>query len=150
MTNSQNQDVASIHVDGKLTFHLLIEADHRIDRPSVGIQLYDRLNNLVFASATAQLRHKLPALDPGQRMVVYLTLTFGVKEGPYTFGLSLTEPSPQGGEQAIFHDCFDLLGPIEVSTPPDGKATFFGMVRLPMGAHHALIPTAESAAPAAP
>ncbi len=150
VTNSQNQDVASIHVDGKLTFHLLIEADHRIDRPSVGIQLYDRLNNLVFASATAQLRHKLPALDPGQRMVVYLTLTFGVKEGPYTFGLSLTEPSPVAGEQAIFHDCFDLLGPIEVSAPPDGKAAFFGMVRLPMGAHHALIPALGPAAPAAP
>lgn len=150
VTNGQNQDVASIPVDGKLTFHLLIEADHRIERPSVGIQLYDRLNNLVFASATAQMRHKLPALEPGQRMVVFLTLTFGVKEGPYTFGLSLTEPAREGQTQAVFHDCFDLLGPIEVSSPAEGKPSFFGMARLPMGAHHAVIPPSNAAAPTAP
>lgn len=141
VTNAKNVDASTVTVDGKLTFHLLIEADKRIDRPSVGIQLYDRLNNLVFASGTAQLRHRLPAIEPGQRMVVFLTLTFGVKEGPYTFGLSLTEPAQNEGAGATFHDCFDTLGPIEVSSPADGKPAFFGMARLPLGAHHAIIPT---------
>ncbi len=141
VTNSRNVDSVATPLDGKLTFHVLIEADRRIERPSVGVQLYDRLNNLVFASATAQLRHKLPALEPGERVVVFLTLALSVKEGTYTFGLSLTEPGDGGDGQPLYHDCFDLLGPLEVSSPADGKRTFFGMARLPLSAHHAVIPT---------
>ncbi|MBX3366086.1 MAG: ABC transporter ATP-binding protein [Phycisphaeraceae bacterium] len=145
VTDSQNRDTTTIAIDEKLTFHILVEADRAVERPSVGLQLYDRLNNLVFAAATAQLRHKLPPLSPGQRMVVSLTLSLSVKEGAYTFGLSLAEPGADCSSQPTYLDCLDLLGPLEVSTPADQKRTFFGIARLPMSAHHALIPNDQAA-----
>lgn len=140
VTNAQGRPTASVHVGEKLTFHVLIRATAPIQKPSVGLQLYDRLNNLVFGSATAQLRHRLPPLEPGQTAVVYLTLTADVKEGPYTFGLSVTEPDPTETGQAVFHDCLDSLGPIEVAIGPNQKRRFFGMARLPLTAHHAVVP----------
>jgi lipopolysaccharide transport system ATP-binding protein len=139
VTDASNKDVSSIHQDGKLTFHVLIESDRPVARPSVGIQLYDRLNNLVFASATAQLHHKLAALEPGRQVVVFLTLTLSVMQGPYTFGLTIAEPSVAGEANATFLDCVDQLGPIEVSEPKSRQGQFFGIARLPLGAHHIVV-----------
>lgn len=148
VTDAFNKDVSSIPQDGKLTFHVLIESDRPVARPSVGIQLYDRLNNLVFASATAQLHHKLSALEPGRQVVVFLTLTLSVMQGPYTFGLTVAEPHAESEANATFLDCVDRLGPIEVSEPRSKQGQFFGIARLPLSAHHIVV--TEALAGAAP
>ena len=138
VTNGTNHDVLSTPQDGKLKFHLLIESDRVVEQPSVGLQLYDRLNNLVFASATVHVGHKLPPLMPGRRMCVHLTVTMSVRIGPYTFGLSLAEPSATRGTGSAFLDCIDGLGPLEVHAVDERGPRFFGAARLPMSAHHTL------------
>ncbi len=138
VTSEKNRDTLSVAQDGKLKFHLLIESDRVVERPSVGVQFYDRLNNLVFASATVHLGYQLPALKPGTRMCVHLTVTMSVRIGPYTFGLSLAEPSGTRETGAAFLDCVEGLGPIEVHAIDEKGPRFFGAARLPMSAFHTL------------
>lgn len=137
VTGTDTKDTLSSIMGGQLVFHVLIEARSDLVKPSVGIQLYDRLNNLVFAAATAQLKHRLPDMKAGDRALVWLKLSMDVKDGDYTFGLSVCEPHGEVEGAATFHDCLELLGPLQVALPTDVPRTFYGMAKLAMNASHA-------------
>src|ERR1700677_235577 len=49
---------------------LLLRANADIKRPSTGLQVHDRMGNLVFAAGTPQLRFPLPALAKGQEILL--------------------------------------------------------------------------------
>lgn len=139
VTGTDTKDTLSTTMGGQLVFHVLVEASKDLIKPSVGIQLYDRLSNLVFAAATAQLRHRLPDMRAGERALVWLKLSMDVKDGDYTFGLSVCEPHGEVEGAATFHDCLELLGPLQVALPTGAPRTFYGMARLPMVASHARV-----------
>ena len=118
---------------GALVFRLLVRAHRRVERPIVGLHLHDRMGNLVFASGTLQLGKTLPALDPGERMVVSFRLELRVSPGEYTFDLLAGEPT--GGDDpnvAVVHDSRETLGPLVVSRPPEPLLPFYGIAQLPM------------------
>ena len=132
ITNGRLEDTLEVRMMKYLVFNVLIRAKETICEPSVGIHLFDRLGNLVFAAGTRQLGRRLPDMAPGQEYIVSLKLTFSVQPGEYTFSLGASEPSQEGVNYGFIHDRYEMLGPILVSADPSMPFPFFGMAQLPM------------------
>lgn len=136
VTDKTGKDTLRVEMMEKLRFSIVLHANEDIADPATGIQLYDRLGNLVFAAGTRQLKHRLPSLSPGEKIVVSLELTMDVQPGEYTFGIGSSEPSESGPNSGYFHDRIDMLGPIVVNFDHDDVFPFYGIARLPMAAEH--------------
>jgi lipopolysaccharide transport system ATP-binding protein len=135
VTDVAGHDTLRAALGDVLRFHLLVEAAAPVRSPRVGLRLFDRLGNRVFAAGTYQLGHQLPTMAPGDRVAVRLDLTMDVSPGMYTFGLGASEPDPEG-EGVLAHDRMDQLGPIAVSLAPGAHRPFHGIARLPLAASH--------------
>ena len=122
-----------IEMLGEGTFTLLVQAHTEIAQPHLGFNLYDRMNNLVFAAGNAQLQVVLPALSPGDRLVFCFRLRFTVQPGPYTCTLMASEPGIEGPDAGMFYDVHEGIGPLEVYRPdPETTLPFYGIAQLPM------------------
>ena len=138
VTDKTGMDTLEVPMMGELHFHLLLQAVEAIPVPSTGINIFDRLGNLVFAAGNLQLRQGLPPLGPGDELVVTLSVMMSVQAGEYTFGLDASEPSAEGPNVGYFHDRVESLGPILVYSPSDNDEVhpFYGIAQLPMTIQH--------------
>lgn len=136
VTDRAGRDTLSAMVGDVLRFSILLEARESIAAPRAGLRLFDRFDNRVFDAGTRQLGHVLPAMAPGDRVVVHFDLPLEIAAGEYTFGLGASEPVPDEPEGHVPHDRIDLLGPIHVALPQGEERTFYGMVNLPMKVSH--------------
>lgn len=116
---------------------LLLRANAAVHRPSIGLQLHDRMNNLVFAAGTAQLRFTVAALAPGEEILLDFKLTLSVQPGVYTLSLDAAEYDAENPNVGTFHDRVGGLGPLTVSHHAPGALPFYGMARLPLEITHA-------------
>ncbi len=123
------------------TIRLLLRAERSVARPSAGLQLYDSLSNLVFAAGTKAIGPPIPALRPGDEVLVSLTLTCNVAPGQYTFTLGVSEPQEDGAastvatpDRPVFLDMAEGLGPLVVGLAPGQHRRFYGLAQLPMSA----------------
>ncbi len=132
VTNDRLDDTLEVRMMKYLMFHVLIRAKETVYDPSVGIHLFDRLGNLVFAAGTRQLGRRLPDMTPDQEYIVSWKLTFSVQPGEYTFSIGTSEPSQEGVNYGFVHDRREMLGPISVSADPANPFPFYGMAQLPM------------------
>jgi lipopolysaccharide transport system ATP-binding protein len=130
------QDTLMVMMMGALRFCVLLKANQPVEAPNLGMHLYDRLGNLVFAIGTTQLRRDLPSLDAGDQLEVYLRVELRVRPGEYTFNLVAGEPA-QGDNPNIgfIHDSHEQLGPLKVQLPP-GLLPFYGTAQLPATADY--------------
>ncbi len=119
-------DTLKVGVMEPLLFQILIKAKVAATGISVGIHLFDRLANLVFASGTGLSRVMLPDLMPGQELIVRLKLTFNVQPGEYTFNLGVSAPL------GVNQDRHEMLGPIQVVPENLDLPHFYGIARLPL------------------
>jgi hypothetical protein len=130
------RDLMQVMMGDRLTFEILIEAARPVQGLRVGMHLYDRFSNLVFAAGTYQLGHELPELAPGDGLVVRHTLTLDVHPGEYSFGVGASLPSDTNPEHGVVCDRIMQLGPIAVVQDRSKPRPFFGVARLPMTASH--------------
>jgi ABC-type polysaccharide/polyol phosphate transport system ATPase subunit len=133
VSDENGNDTFSVPILDHLLFHLVLRANEDIECPSSGINLYDRMGNLVFAAGTPQLKHPLPHLCTGQQIVVQFDLTFSVSPGEYTFSLMASEPAADANPNiGYFHDQYDMLGPITVVADSSSVFPFYGVAQIPM------------------
>jgi ABC-type polysaccharide/polyol phosphate transport system ATPase subunit len=132
ITNNRLENTLEVRMMHYLLFHVLIRAREAVSNPSVGIHLFDRLGNLVFAAGTRQLGRRLPDLSPNQELVVNWKLVFSIQPGEYTFSLGASEPSQEGVNYGFVHHRYEMLGPIIVHADPTKPFPFYGMAQLPM------------------
>jgi Wzt C-terminal domain len=107
----------------------LIVSHEPVALPSAGFVLFDRLGNLVFSAGVMNLGHRLPALKPGESLVVRFSVRFSVQPGTYTFNVGTSEPGR-------VHDWHEMLGPIEVFREGQGPPPFYGIAELPVECRH--------------
>ncbi|MBI5426117.1 MAG: ABC transporter ATP-binding protein [Opitutae bacterium] len=112
--------------------HLLLRAKTAVRRPSVGLQVHDRMNNLVFAAGTPQLRFDLPALAAGQEILLEFRLTWSVQPGVYTLSFDAAEFDADNPNVGHFHDRVGGVGPFTISHHAPGALPFYGIAKLPM------------------
>lgn len=114
------------------TLRLLIKAHEAIVEPSVGLNLYDRMTNLVFAGGTRQLGKLLASMHAGEERVVTFKLTCNLQPGEYTFSVEASEPSTEGPNFGFLHDKHEGLGPLVIHYEHDHTWPFYGIARLPL------------------
>ena len=132
LSNAQGEDTLTVAIQDVLNIDLLIVAHERVPSPSAGFVLFDRLGNLVFSASTGNLHHRLPVLEPGESLVVRLTVRFSVQPGRYIFNVGTAE-------LGRVHDWHEMLGPIEVFHEGEGPLPFHGIAELPMECRHGVV-----------
>jgi ABC-type polysaccharide/polyol phosphate transport system ATPase subunit len=130
--NSQGQDTFHVNMLDTLRIHLLLQAREHVQSPSASIHLYDRFNNLIFASGTRQLGYILRDLRPGEQVLVEFGLQFAVQAGEYTFSLGAAEPSRESPNIGYIHAKHEDLGPITVHADTTQILPFYGVAKLPL------------------
>ena len=114
---------------------VLLRANSQFDHPSVGVHLYDRLGNLVFAAGTAHLGLILPPMRQGHELIVALRIKFNVQPGEYILSVGCSAAPPPGApDVSDLEDQCEGLGPIAISPQLGGRPPFHGIAALPMDA----------------
>jgi ABC-type polysaccharide/polyol phosphate transport system ATPase subunit len=111
---------------------MLVRANADIKRPSAGIQIHDRMGNLVFAAGTPQLRFPLPALSSGEEIMLEFRITLNLQPGAYTLSLDAAEFDEENPNVGVFYDRIGGLGPLNVAHHGSGALPFYGIAQLPM------------------
>lgn len=137
ITDDKGHDTMQVEMLKGLAFHILIEAYEDIHAPNVGIQIYDRFGNLIFAAGARQRGYFLPDITCGQKVVVRLDIAFNIHIGEYTFSLGVGEPAADEGPNSGFtHDRHEMLGPITVTADTTTTLPFYGITQMPMKVTH--------------
>ncbi|MCW5756184.1 MAG: ABC transporter ATP-binding protein [Phycisphaeraceae bacterium] len=141
ISDRQEREASVFGIGHAMLVHVLVEAAEPVDSPRVGVRLIDRFGTQVFGQGTLQHGLELPALAPGDRLVVTFDIELQLRPGEYTLGVSTSEPDASGNPNgALFHDHINGLGPIRINHPPMEPLPFFGAARLPMSASCTLVP----------
>lgn len=116
----------------RATIRLHLRAAAPIARPSIGIQVHDRMSNLLFAGGTAQLHFPLPPLGGGEEIMLDFRLGLSLQAGDYTLSLDAAEHDPADPNVGTFHDRIGGLGPLRVAPHRGAIQPFYGMAQLPL------------------
>jgi ABC-type polysaccharide/polyol phosphate transport system ATPase subunit len=127
----KGRDTMTVDMLEALDFQVLIKATKDIIEPSFVVHLFDRFENIVFATGTRNLGVTLPDPKEGQKLLVCFRLTFSVQPGEYTFSIALAEPSAQGPDVGFVLERMDMLGPITVIRTKKVQP-FWGIAQLPI------------------
>jgi lipopolysaccharide transport system ATP-binding protein len=111
---------------------ILFAANGDIGRPSAGIQIHDRMGNLVFAAGTTQLHFPLPALAKGQQILLEFRIALNLQPGAYTLSLDAADFDEENPNVGTFFDRIGGLGPLNISRNAPGSLPFYGVAQLPM------------------
>ncbi|MFZ5494459.1 MAG: ABC transporter ATP-binding protein [Verrucomicrobiota bacterium] len=130
--NERGTHEPEIALGARGTVRMLVRAREAVAHPALGLQLIDRMSNLIFSAGTPQLRFALPPLAPGEEILVDFRLGFDVQPGEYTLGLDAGALGPDGPNHGVFHDRVTGLGPVTVTLSPQADLPFFGAARLPL------------------
>jgi lipopolysaccharide transport system ATP-binding protein len=116
----------------RASVRMLLRANAEVRMPSIGIQIHDRIGNLVFAAGTTQLRFHLPALGKGEEILLEFRLALNLQPGAYTLSLDAAEFDEENPNVGTFYDRIGGLGPLNVANHGSGVLPFFGIAQLPM------------------
>lgn len=129
--NEHGQHSLTVEMLKTAQIHMLLKAKKYIAQPAVGIGIFDRMRNVVFAAGIQQLRMQWLPMQPDEERLVTFKVQFAVQPGEYTFHLACSEPSPDGPNVGFHQDWHEGLGPISVHYDTYATWPFYG-VRLPM------------------
>jgi len=116
----------------RATVRVLVRAQREVRLPAIGLQLHDRMGNLVYAAGTPQLRFPLPSLAAGEEVLLDFRLTLSLQPGVYTLSLDAAEYDENDPNLGNFFDRVGGLGPLTVSNHAPGAMPFYGVAQLPM------------------
>ncbi|HVW20906.1 MAG TPA: ABC transporter ATP-binding protein [Opitutaceae bacterium] len=116
----------------RASVRVLVRANREVRLPAVGLQLHDRMGNLVYAAGTPQLRFPLPSLAAGEEVLLDFRLTLSLQPGLYTLSLDAAEYDENDPNLGNFFDRVGGLGPLTVSNHAPGALPFYGVAQLPM------------------
>jgi lipopolysaccharide transport system ATP-binding protein len=116
----------------RATIRVLFRAHAPIALPSVGLQLHDRMGNLLFAAGNSQLRFPIPPLAAGEEIMLDFRVTLTAQAGLYTLSLDAAEADPADPNVGTFHDRVGGLGPLSIAHHAPGALPFYGAAQLPL------------------
>ena len=130
--NGQDQYGYDVLLMAEIKVRMIIQAFDAVQNPFAGIELYDRMNNLVFAAGTRQIGVVLADMVANDKILLEISVAMQVQPGAYTFSLSCSEPLPDQPNMGINHDRYEALGPINVFIKDEGVWPFYGIAQLPI------------------
>jgi len=130
--DEQRRPTMSFFVGNKMVVAFILHAKMAIASPSCGIHLSYRMNNLIFAAGTRQLRVPFADFAADERRTVELIIELSVHPGEYTFSVGCSQPSADGPNQGHAQHRLEGLGPVSVAAKTEDTWPFYGFARLPM------------------
>lgn len=120
----------SVQSGESLAFEMLAQAIDDIQVPNIGLEIYDRMNQLVFAISAINLGKPLPSLRRGAQVAVSFKVRFDLQSGQYTFALvTADQANALDPNTGTYQDRHHRLGPITV-TWPRPLLPFYGITGL--------------------
>lgn len=114
------------------TVRLHLRANGPVNRPSIGIQLHDRMSNLIFAAGNSQLHHAVAALTAGDELLLDFRVRLTIQPGEYTLSVDAAEQDAENPNVGHFFDRIGGLGPLIVCHHANVTLPFYGIAQLPM------------------
>lgn len=130
--NEHGSPSLRVEMTRTLNLRCLLRARGVITEPAIGLNIYDRMANLVFAAGTRQLGMVLEPMREGDERLITMKLTCDLQPGEYTFSIESTEPSAEGPNFGFLQDKHEGLGPLVVHYEHNHTWPFYGMARLPL------------------
>jgi lipopolysaccharide transport system ATP-binding protein len=116
----------------RASVRVLLRANTAIRGPSVGVQVHDRMGNLVFAAGTPQLNFALPSLAKGEEILLEFRIALNLQPGAYTLSIDAAEFDSEDPNVGTFYDRLGGLGPLNIAHHGSGALPFYGMAQMPM------------------
>lgn len=126
-----------IPLGGRASIRVLFRARSPVAHPAFGLQVFDRMANLVFAAGTPQLKLPLAPMAAGEEIMLDFMIGFDVQPGVYTLGLDAGELGHEDPNGGFFYDRVTGIGPVTVTYDNNAARPFFGAARLPLEINHA-------------
>lgn len=132
VTDRHGVDTFQVPMMESLSFYILVRAEEDVLKPNVGIDLFDRLGNLVYCAGTTQQTKPLPPINREEEICVKFDITFSVQPGNYTYSLAVAEPSDDPNPNIGYvHERVEQLGPLTVTYDSTKLFPFYGIAMLP-------------------
>jgi ABC-type polysaccharide/polyol phosphate transport system ATPase subunit len=132
VTDGQGAATWDFEMMHRTCVRVLLRSRETIALPSVGLQLHDRMGNLVFAAGTPQLRFPFAALAPNEEVLLEFHLTLALQPGAYSLSVDAAECDENDPNIGTFYDRIGGLGPLTVSHHAPGALPFYGIAQLPL------------------
>jgi hypothetical protein len=94
-----------------LSIQFLAQVKVDIPKPGVGLEIYNRFNQLIYAISSSMLGQELPLLKGGTYVIASFCVRFSIEPGEYSF---MADSGEHNISKAIFYDRRPKLGPITV------------------------------------
>ena len=113
-----------------LEFQMLARANEDVARPNIGLEIYDRFNQLVYAVSALNLDQPVASMMCGAELVATFRIRLSLQPGQYTFvAVTADQSGVADPNTGVYHDRHHKLGPITVTwSRPLHK--FYGMAAL--------------------
>src|SRR5258708_38959761 len=112
-----------------IKLRLLIRSNESIEQQAIGLNVYDRMTNIVFAAGTRQLGVVLESLVAGESRIDAFKLTCNLQPGEYTFSVEASETSAEGENFGFLHDKHEGLCALVVHYEHNHTCTFYRIAR---------------------
>jgi lipopolysaccharide transport system ATP-binding protein len=129
--NEEYADSLNVEVGSRVNFQILFEARSPLVEPNVGIELYDRFNQLVFGTSLINLGLRPKSLGAGEQMSARIAVQLNLMPGEYAISAAVADQfrtlDPNAG---TIVSRIEHMGPLSVSAPLE-LLPFFGVAGLP-------------------
>ncbi len=129
--DEQRTDCLNLVLGSRVTFQVLLEASSALVEPNVGIELYDRFNQLVFGTSLVNLGTHLKSLEAGQQVLIGISVQLNLMPGEYTISAAVADQFRSSDPNAgSIVSRIEHMGPLTVSSART-LLPFYGLVGLP-------------------
>jgi homopolymeric O-antigen transport system ATP-binding protein len=129
--NEEHADSLNVEVGSRVNFQILFEARSPLVEPNVGIELYDRFNQLVFGTSLINLGLHLKSLGAGEQMSARIAVQLNLMPGEYAISAAVADQfrtlDPNAG---TIVSRIEHMGPLSVNASLE-LLPFFGVAGLP-------------------
>jgi lipopolysaccharide transport system ATP-binding protein len=129
--NERHADSLNVLVGSWVNFQILFEAGRSLVEPNVGIELYDKFNQLVFGTSFINLGRRLKSLEAGEQILARIAVQLNVMPGEYAISAAVADQfrtsDPNAG--AIISR-IEHMGPLSVNAGRE-LLPFYGFAGLP-------------------
>ncbi len=129
--NERHADSLNVEVGSWVTFQILFDAQSHVVEPNVGIELYDRFNQLVFGTSFTNLGLHLKSLEVGEQMLARIAVQLNIMPGEYSISAAVADLHRTVDANAgMIINRLEHMGPLSVNAGSE-LLPFYGFAGLP-------------------
>ena len=115
VVDEQGRATLSVECMDCLSIQFLARANVDLPQPNIGLEIYDRFNQVIYAVSSINLEQKLPSLNGGTKIIASFKVRFSIQPGEYSLVVATADQSSSDNPNVgTLFDRHPKLGPITV------------------------------------